>query len=184
MIVKHPDLDAALNIDLRGAFGRLPADTCELLLDFLARGRSQKRAKGKVVGYTTRNPDRRKLVIHVLQRAAETLDKAKIVAWRGAGDTVHRCDVALRCGACGRHHDGAPVAKSAPFGLYQQAGNFRWRAWIRVQTAPESWAAYCADPPWSDGRDAVLEHLVERFGLVTHPKHRPVESTWPLEEAG
>ncbi len=140
MIYRHPDHGAAVAIERRGDV---------VLLDFLARGTSQKRVRGKVVGSTPRNPDRLALVEHVLQSLP--------------------LQVALALGAAGGK--GAPfarldrvVAHSDVRASYRRAGNYRWRLYLRVVGLPRAW-----------GPSTVAELL----GLVPCPEHRPVTTEWP-----
>jgi hypothetical protein len=148
MICRHPDLDAAVSIERRGQL---------LLLDFLARGRSQKRAGGKVVGYTTRNPDRRQLVDHVLSQFSNF---GLVFAKQRPGFLA----VGSSGGKGGPYAGlGVPADDPAVRRSYSASGNYRWSLWLRL--------------PGPIGLD--LNDLAFVFGLVPDETHRPVKASWP-----
>ncbi|MBW2673550.1 MAG: hypothetical protein JRD89_09080 [Deltaproteobacteria bacterium] len=99
-IYRHPDFDAAVVLERRGG---------KLLLDFLAKGSSQQRRGGKIVGYTRRNPDRRAMVLHVLQRLGG-LDAAY---------SISRGELTVYLDRTAPHSSKVRQSFSA-------AGNFRW----------------------------------------------------------
>ena len=147
----HPDFDAAVAIERRGQL---------VLLDFLAKGRSQRRAGGKVVGYTTRNPDRRALVDHVLAQLA------------GAGDHPPWPGTVAVGSAGGK---GAPYTPLDVDALdpsvrrsYSAAGNYRWRLWLRLPARELTTQL---------GQE--LDNLAWVLGLEPFEAHRPVKTTWP-----
>ena len=151
MIYGHPDFDAAVAIERRGSI---------ILLDFLARGRSQRRADGNVVGYTQRNPERRKLVDHVLallpgvfKHVSKALGprhlRPVLGAAGGKGAPVTVFDPPLRL-------DDPAVRAS-----YSASGNYRWRLWIRCGAREAAFAAV--------------------LGLEANEHHRPVTTNWPDE---
>jgi hypothetical protein len=140
-VFAHPDLDACVAIEVR-------ADGV-ILLDFLAKGRSQRREGGKVVGYNKRNPDRLALVEHCL----EALDDAGFVA------------VASSCRGDVTQLDEDLLVDARQ--SYSRAGNFRWSLFVRP-----SFGFRAA----SRRRGDVL--AVEALGLAER-KHRPVKTSWP-----
>lgn len=155
----HPDLDAAVAIERRGQL---------VLLDFLAKGRSQKRAGGKVVGYATRNADRRALVDHVLAQLA------------GAGDTPPWPGT-VAVGAAGGK--GAPytaldvdATDPAVRRSYSAAGNYRWRLWLRLAPG-ELCEVYLNDR--GEREPFSTDALAWVLGLEPYEAHRPVKTSWP-----
>jgi len=145
-IYTHPDLDAAVAIERRGGV---------FLLDFLAKGRSQKKRAGKVVGYTLRNPDRRALVDNVLASLADAYPKLILLGasgGKGAPLTVFEPPVLI----------GNPAVRQA----YSRAGNYRWRVWVRPHP----------------GRAALTPTgFALVLGLERDEQHRPVTTDWPEE---
>jgi hypothetical protein len=149
MIYRHnnKNLAAAVAIERRGSY---------VMLDFLARGRSQKRAGGKVVGYATRNPDRRQVVDDVLFELAVAFPKAPVVGTAGGkGAPFELLDPPLLMAA------GRGVPNPAVRSSYSAAGNYRWRVWLRL-------------PQRLSALDVAL--LV---GLVPDEHHRAVTTEWP-----
>lgn len=150
MIYRHPDLDAAVSIT-----HRLRRGVRLLQFDFLSRGRSQKRAAGKVVGYTSRNPDRLKLVEHVLRELAALYKRGRAVGSSGGkGPVFTPLD----------HLVGDATVRRT----YSASGNYRWRLFVRL--AGRTGLA----------RDGLAEVVAPLLHLEP-VKHKPVVTTWPLE---
>ncbi len=96
----HPKFDASVVIECRNGV---------IMLDFLAKGRSQNKRDGQVVGYTLRNPERKQLAAHIL----EQLSAATVVGSRaGKGSFV------------------AGTVSCSP-------GNFRYQVWLRLPNAAQ-----------------------------------------------
>lgn len=109
---RHPDFDAVVAIERRG-------DT--VLIDLPAKGNSQRKAGGKVVGYTRRNPGRRALFGHLLTVLNTHLGTARPVCVKGG-----------KGGAFGSALDYAlvdTVAGAAKY--YSRGGNYRFSIWLQ-----------------------------------------------------
>lgn len=109
-VFAHRKVDACVAIEVR-------ADGL-ILLDFLAKGRSQRREGGKVVGYTKRNPERTQLAKHILEALDD--DGALFVASSCRGQVSEF---------------GSTMALSvldAVRSSHSQAGNFRWSLYVRT----------------------------------------------------
>lgn len=145
-IYKHPQFRAAVAVERRGEM---------ILLDFLARGRSQKKSGGRVTGYATRNPDRRALVDHVI----DCLGRAPLEGSVAIGSAGGKGAPYLPLGV------GAvdPTVRKS----YSSSGNYRWRLWLQLPTGE-------AGQP-----ELELENLTSALGLETDAAHRPVKTTWP-----
>lgn len=147
-IYRHPDHDAAVAIERRG---------CVILIDVLARGRSQKRAGGKVVGYTQRNPDRRALVEHLLYWLPAAYPEARAVgAAGGKGAPFEALDSSLT----------STLVRAS----YSAAGNYRWRLWLRTN-----------HPRERHGMGTPVPRVAAAIGLRPDESHRSVTTEWPAE---
>ena len=62
VFLKHPEHDAVIAVHQKGEF---------VCLDFLAQGNSQVRKKGKITGYTKRNPERRAMFDRIMLKLRE-----------------------------------------------------------------------------------------------------------------
>jgi len=109
-IYQHPDFDAAVAIERRGQL---------VMFDFLAKGSSQKRAGGKVVGYSSRNPERGALVGHVLAMLDEVGVAVGVAGGKGAPFVPLEVEVS------------DPAVRRS----YSAGGNYRWRLWVRLPPA-------------------------------------------------
>lgn len=144
MIYRHPDHDAAVSVTKRAGV---------IQLDLLAKGRSQKRAGGKVVGYATRNPDRRQLVDHLFDVLARRRSCLVVggQGGKGGGELVP---------LQGWLEDDA--VREAARKTYSAAGNYRWRLFVRPG-------------------NVSVERFTAELGLVPDEHHRAVTTEWPQE---
>jgi hypothetical protein len=155
---KHPDFDAVVIIERRAGL---------VLLDFPAQGNSQRRAGGKVVGYTRRNPDRRALVKHMLATLeADFADACPVGAKGGKGgnwgsDTS--VDVLL----------AEPTSLTTEMGfdtmaaLHSKSRNYRFSMWLRWRGVDCGESVPCTRS----------ETALEAFGLV--PTTHKSTNIWP-----
>jgi hypothetical protein len=99
-VYRKPLLLAAVVVEKRGEW---------FMLDFLAKGSSQVKRNGKVVGHTRRNPDRTELANELLDGIRDDFPKATSIGARvGSGPYM-------------------PI-----HGPSKSPGNFRFQMWLRV----------------------------------------------------